>query len=144
MFCASDRGYIVVDDRKNRSIKDFICEQNASGSARHLFQISLLPNSLFVHNGIQAGSLEQLLDELKNSDLHKVMNYTKTSTAARVLATQSRRADVNGPPLQHVHIQIGRFLADKLLDEVGRFGSLIDQETFSPVQGSALQGLLTS
>lgn len=144
MISASDYGYIVIDDRQNRSMKDFINEQASSGGGRYLFQINLLPDSSFLHNGIQVGSLEQLEEDLASSRIHTVLDCAKFSTVAQLLATQSRRSDLHGPALQDVHAQMGRFLAERLLDYAGPHTSLIDQDSFPHVQGTSFQGVVTS
>ena len=48
------------------------------------------------------------------------------------------------PSLQAIHAQIGRFLAEKLLDSYGHFGALLDEGSFSHVQGGSFQGNVTS
>jgi len=143
MLCATDRAYIVIDDRQNRSLKDFICEKVASGGATRLYQLNLFKKVSFLHDGIQVGTLDWLLAELSDG-LQKVTDCAKISTAACILAAQSRRSDVSGPALQEVHVQIGRFLADKLLDDVGPCGLLTDEASFSHVQGTAFYGMVAS
>lgn len=144
MLYASDRSYIAIDDRQNRSLKDFIHEQLESSSGSHrLYQLNLLANSSFLHDGIQVGSLDKLQRELSNLDIHRILSCV-SSTAANILATQSRRSDLDGPGLQEVHVEIGRFLADKLLDECGRYGLLTDQASYSHVQGTIFHGTVSS
>lgn len=144
MLSESDYSYIVVDDRQNRSMQQFINEQASLGSRCHLRQLNLIPDGSFLHVGIQVGSLEQLERDLVSSSFLKVLDYSKLSTAAHVLADQSRRSDLTGPSLQDVHAQIGRFLAEKLLDAFPSSSSLIKEESFPHVQGAVFRGVITS
>ncbi|KAL7581094.1 hypothetical protein ACA910_005897 [Epithemia clementina (nom. ined.)] len=146
MLMEADRGYVVIDDRRNRSMTDFLSNMVKSGIAdRKLFQIkfsssggdSVDHNDSFWHTGIKVGSLDNLLAELGGS-IHKVFDYASSQTSAALLATQSRRADLAGPALQSVHEKIGAFVAERLLDEFG--ASLVQEQDFPHVQGNRFSG----
>lgn len=154
MLLASDRGYIVIDDRRNRSMQKFILDMVASGDP-HVYQIAMQDllkqedessskiASPFLHDGIRVGSLSGLLQELVSGTIYRVVEYT-TSAASAVLATKSRRSNVCGPALQDVHREIGVFLADKLLEEYGRFNSgVLQQVEYPHVQGTSFCGWTT-
>jgi hypothetical protein len=140
----SDYRCIVIDDRQNRSMKDYISKEASSGSRCRFHQLNMIPDSTFFHSGVQVGSLELLGEEISNANLNTVLDCSKISAAARVLATQSRRSDLRGPSLQAVHTQIGRFLAEKLLDSYGHFGALLEKDSFSHVQGGSFEGVVAS
>jgi uracil phosphoribosyltransferase len=137
MLQASDRGYVVIDDRKNRSMKTFIAKNN---SAR-LYQLHVDKNDTFYHTGVSVGCLEELRQQLVFMDLFQVLQYADTSNVANLLATQTRRSDLFGPALQEVHKEVGRFLAERLLDE--DFGQLVQPKPFSHVQGTTFDGIVT-
>jgi hypothetical protein len=140
MFQASDRAYVVLDDRRNRSLRDFLL---ASSGDCGIFQLAFRPD-FELHTGIQVGSLPDLLAELSgDGSIHFVNNFT-TSTVGTVLATSSRRSDFVGPQLQAVHEEIGRFLADRLLDTFGKLHGLVQEMDFPHVQGRTFRGLATA
>ena len=144
MLQKSDRGYIVVDDRRNRSMQDFITSHGASNG---LYQLNLLPpghaNGNFYHAGIRVGTLDTLWDELSgDNSIHKVYEFCTSRASAAVLATQSRRSDLSGPSLQAVHHIIGRYLAERLLDEFT--DCLTGTDTFRHVQGTTFTGVCAS
>ena len=149
MLRASDRAYIVIDDRRNRSMQRFIDDSVASEKSSRLHQLFLEetnvdhPKSLVWHPGVQVGCLERLLRELKMSSLHRVHEYAETNMMASILATQTRRSDLIGPSLQDIHRRVGRFLAYKLLDEVPG-AQLVQDETFAHVQGTTFSGTTTT
>ncbi|KAL3918042.1 MAG: hypothetical protein SGILL_004430, partial [Bacillariaceae sp.] len=62
--------------------------------------------------------------------------------AARVLATQSRRSDLSGPALQAVHVEAGKYLADRWMDIDPE--TLLELDTFGHVQGNRFHGEVTS
>ena len=108
----SDRGYIVIDDRCNRSMKSFI--HDAAYKNGRLQQLYLGDNSSSFtnwHPGIPVGYLTSLLKELAEGSIHSVHDCCKVSASASVLATQTRRADLSGPELQRIHSRVGALLA---------------------------------
>jgi uracil phosphoribosyltransferase len=177
MMRASDRSYIVMDDRCNRSMQDFIADMANSegrrGSSRHnyeIYQLNLLLPSphdpqrvnsntttttstttakittrdLFHHSGIRVGSLVTLLHELSSQSIHSVHDYSSGMLSATILANQSRRSDLSGPALQDVHQDMGRYLAERLLDEYGQRDMLVREASFTHVEGTTFHGLTTS
>lgn len=146
MIEVSDRGYVVLDDRKNRSMQEFIKDAIASGGAACLFQLHPGDNALPAtawHDGLQVAHLNNLLKHLKDKVIYRALDCGVASSAAQVLATKTRRADFSGPTLQDVHAQVGRFLADKLLDEFS--SHLITTEDFDHVQeGKKFDGPVAS
>jgi uracil phosphoribosyltransferase len=149
MLRTSDRGYIVLDDRHNRSMREFIRDAAASGnSCNRLSQLLVsgeTKSNVSVvavdswHTGIPLSSLERILTELQEDRLiPAVLDCAKTSPAAAVLATRTRRSDIGGPMLQVVHTEVGRFLADRLMDAFSE--RLVVQDSFSHVQGNTFHG----
>lgn len=143
MLAAADRGYIAVDTRRNRSMAGFI-EQVVASNNPAVYQLSIQQNDNFLHDHIKVGSLSGLLDELTTGTVNQVIAFTHHASA-KVLATKSRRSDITGPSLQSVHIEIGIFLADRLLDTVCREGNMFaHNREWSHVQGTTFQGLSTN
>ena len=93
------------------------------------------------HDGISVARLESLSQELHTGSINFALDCCQTSTAASVLATQTRRSDISGPALQSNHREVGRFLADRLLDEFPE--SLVQKADFAHVQGTTFQGNVT-
>lgn len=89
------------------------------------------------HDGIRVGSLDGLLQELTDGTIRAAVNVAGFSRAAAILAQQTRRADLSPPSLQAVHEQVGRLLADAVLDEFSFDGTLVEEEHFDHVQGSS-------
>lgn len=147
MLESADRGYIVLDDRCNRSMKPFLRAAVASSSNHRLHQLCVSDtpepiDSGAWHDGIQVACLENLLHEFENNGaLHTVEDCSRTSAAAAVLATQTRRSDLTGPALQAIHCDVGRFLSDRLLDAFPV--RLVQQSDFSHVQGTTFAGETT-
>eukprot|EP00978_Attheya_sp_CCMP212_P016427 scaffold43013_cov52-Attheya_sp.AAC.3 len=140
MLQASDRGYVVIDDRKNRSMKSFIANNNNSGG---LYQLHVgNKHDTFYHTGVSVGCLQELRQQLVSMDLFKVLQYADRSNVANLLATQTRRSDLFGPALQEVHKEVGRFLAEQLLNEVLGH-DLVKSRPFSHVQGTTFDGIVT-
>jgi uracil phosphoribosyltransferase len=144
MMQLSDRAYLVVDRRRNRSLQSFLLQDNARGSRNGwLYQlVDLDPeiSQVFCHDGIAVGSLDGLLQELTSGSFFAVQDLSKTHSAS-ILASQTRRADLQGMELQRVHEDLGKYLADKLLDDYGHRGDLLccDAE-FPHVQGGSFRG----
>mmetsp|Transcript_8048 Transcript_8048/g.11677 ORF Transcript_8048/g.11677 Transcript_8048/m.11677 type:complete len:287 (-) Transcript_8048:33-893(-) len=143
MLELSDRGYIVLDDRRNRSMNGFITNSISYKNNERFWQLNLSETapSSDLHVGIQVGCLTRLLQELCDGDIHSVMDCSKVSTAAAVLATQTRRADLFGPDLQRFHCRVGSFLADKLLD-IDSTHHLVQTREFCHVQGTHYEGFV--
>jgi uracil phosphoribosyltransferase len=139
MMSQSDHLYIVVNDKMNRSMKEFI-----STSTRVHQIIDLNPDSLAWHNGIPIKTLESILDSLKSGAINSVIDCTSTSTTAKIYAGRMRDASLCGTDLQHVHGQVGKLLAAKLLDECGESMGLVDSEKLPHVQGGTYEALTTS
>jgi uracil phosphoribosyltransferase len=144
----SDTGYIVVDQpRRNSSMQEFIESLKASGTPRiHQLIDVTMDNGAgpsFWHNGVPVGSLACLLVELEEGAIHSVKNYGPCSSAATILAAQTRRADLQGPDLQRVHVEVGKFLADRLI-EAFPFTDLITTKQYAHVQGSMFDGPSTA
>jgi uracil phosphoribosyltransferase len=144
MFKESDRAYIAVDNCFNRSMKSFIsayADPSMGGKQGWLHQLVDLDGSQGkLHGGVPIGSLASLSEELKTGDFHKVKNYATLTTSAEVLATQMRRADLHGPDLQRAHEEVGKFLADKMMDNFGQTMGLVCNAKFSHVQGNDFIG----
>ena len=143
MLKVSDKGYIVVDDRNNRSMTNFIQEVVESGDCRRFYQLCLSKEFSHVHTGIQVGCLNQLLETLTNGSIHRVYHYANVSKAAALLAAKTRRSDLSGPPLQLIHEEVGKFLGNKLIDEFPNAG-FVQKVELSHVQGSTFSGYATS
>jgi uracil phosphoribosyltransferase len=148
MMKESDQGYIVVDQpRRNGSMQEFIESLKASGTRRiHQLINMTMDNGAgpsFCHIGLPVGSLAHLLVELEEGAIHSVKNYGPFSSAASLLAAQTRRADLQGPDLQRVHIEVGKFLADRVV-EAFPFTDLITTKQYAHVQGSTFDGPSTS
>ena len=152
MLEEADRGYVVIDDRGNRSLQEFLRKTVVSGTSdRRLYQLKfsscrsdIVCGGDFWHTGIRVGSLRNLREELGGGgeaapSLHKVLEYASSSKSASLLATQSRQSDRIGILLQTVHEEIGRFLAERLLDEFGHF--LVQKQDFPHVQGTHFVGV---
>lgn len=138
---ASDRAYVVLDgDRRNRSLQPFLTSAVHS-RRRSLYQIDLAKtHPCLFHDGIRVGSLDGLLRELTDGTIHAAVNVSCFSRAAAILAEQTRRADISPPSLQAVHEQVGRLLADAVLDEFAFDKTLLDEAHFEHVQGSHFTG----
>ena len=147
MFQLSDRSYVVLDDRCNRSMKPFLRDAVATGTSHRLYQLHLSERMASTHvgaawhDGISVARLESLSQELHTGSINFALDCCQTSTAASVLATQTRRSDISGPALQSNHREVGRFLADRLLDEFPE--SLVQKADFAHVQGTTFQGNVT-
>ena len=150
MLQASDRGYVVIDDRKNRSLKTFIAKhtlQQSPFKSGRLYQLHVgnkNDTTLCYHTGIMVGCLDELRQQLVSKDLYQVLQYAENSNVANLLATQTRRSDLFGPALQDVHRDVGRFLAEKLVDEDHLGHDLVTLKSFSHVQvGTTFDGIVT-
>jgi uracil phosphoribosyltransferase len=140
MLVAADRGYIAIDSLQNRSMAGFI-EQVVTSNNPAIYQLSIQQRDNFVHDNIKVGSLSGLLKELASGTLNQVIAFTH-HPSAQLLATKSRRSDIIGPLLQGVHIEIGMFLADRLLDVLYRAGNILAHtRVWCHVQGTTFQGL---
>jgi uracil phosphoribosyltransferase len=145
MMQESDRSYIVLDDRNNRSMKEFILEAVLSSNHR-IYQISPTEKDdcgFVFHDGIRAASLSGLLDDLRSGSMYSMLDCS-SSPASQLLATQSRRSDLAGPDLQDIHRRIGVLLSQRLLNEYGDISDLVRPEQFTHVQGSCFLGLSTN
>jgi uracil phosphoribosyltransferase len=145
MMQESDRSYIVLDDRNNRSMKEFIFEAVQSSNHR-IYQLSPAEKDdcgFVFHDGIRVASLSGLLDDLRSESMNSMLDCS-SSLASQLLATQSRRSDLAGPALQEIHRRIGVLLSQRLLDEYGGISGLVRPEQFTHVQGSCFLGLSTN
>lgn len=143
MFHESDRAYIAVDSRFNRSMKSFIADFAQGGKPGWIYQLVDLDSTyspVMWHEGIPIGSLSSLALELKTGTTFLVTNCASANASAQMLATQTRRADLHGPDLQRAHKEAGKFLADKVLDEYGKTMGLLIDDTFMHVQGGKFSG----
>ena len=145
MFRESDRAYIAVDSRFNRSLKSFIASADHAkgGKPGWIYQLVDLDSTcapVMWHTGIPMGSLPSLALELTSGTTFLANNYAFSNASAQVLATQTRRADLHGPDLQRVHEDVGKFLADKIIDEYGKTMGLVNDANFSHVQGGEFVG----
>ena len=120
MLRESDHAYVVVNDKMNRSMKEFIASQARVGPDHcRLNQIiDLDPDALCQvwHDGLPI----QTLESLKTSAINVVIDCAAVSVSAQIIATQTRDANLEGLTLQRAHERMGEFLADKLVDEFGR------------------------
>ena len=148
MFLQSDRAYVVVDDRKNRSMKSFIEKANPPESVKSgwLYQLIDLDTDRPTawHDGFPVGSLQRLIEELTSGKIHMVKNYALTGTSALLLASQTRRADLQGPDLQRIHEEVGKFLVDKMVDDYGELMGLVCDQSFKHVTGKDFTGKASS
>ena len=143
MLQAADRCYVVLDDRKNKSLQQLIQSASSTNSA-NLFQLSLgdSPSMEEYHHGVRIGSLSALADELNSAAIHSVRSYDSVASA-RVLAAQTRRADLSGPALQDVHYKVGVFLGNRLMDTFPHF-FLSSSTSFVHVNGNSFEGAIPS
>ena len=145
MLCESDLACIVVDDKMNRSMKDYIAQSVRSGpvygNTPHQI-IDLDPQAIAKkwHNGLPVQSLESLLDEIKTGSINSVIDVSSRPTA-QILATRMRDSKLQGPSLQLEHEECGRLLANLLIDRFGMLMGLVDKVEFSHVQGGSSIGL---
>lgn len=149
----ADRAYIVADPAtRNRSMQDFISKVKSGQMKKSLYQIIGMTGAnsdtreLFYHIGLSVADLPSLRKEIACGSWNHLLSCTPYSTAASILALQSRRADFHGPYLIEVHVQIGRYLADQLLDRYSHSGigstSLVQWEQgYRHVQGTSFGGL---
>ncbi|CAB9526629.1 Inherit from ascNOG: Conserved hypothetical protein [Seminavis robusta] len=146
MLKASDRAYVVVDSRRNRSMKTFLDSSKGcrSGWLQQLIDLDPDGQKLFWHDGLAVASLNGLLDEITTGSIYGVQDCAVNGDSATLLACQTRRADLSGVDLQRVHEQVGMYLADRLVDHNGHRGGLICDAEFPHVQGSAFAGKATS
>ena len=145
MLESSDRGYIVLDDRHNRSMSSFLSDvaaKNGKFKQLHLSGKNNTPPFTGWHPGIEVGCLKVLLQELHNGGIYSVFDCCKVSTAASVLATQTRRADLSGPDLQSQHTNVGKYLADRLMDMYSEY--FVEKRDFAHVQGNNFVGSVVS
>jgi len=146
MLHASDQAYIVVDGMKrNRSMMDFIRVSAMARNSRVFQLVGVAGSPSYWHPGIRIGSLDDLQQQLRG-EIHSVLDVASVTspTAAQVLATSTRRSDLSGPPLQRVHREVGRFLADQLIDAYP-FAGLVESQVCEHVQaGKRFAGLVTS
>ena len=145
MFRESDRAYIAVDSRLNRSMKSFIASADLAKGGKHgwLYQLVDLDSNGSRgkwHEGIPMGSLPSLSEELKSGLTFMVKNYALSNASGLVLASHTRRADLHGPDLQRAHEEAGKFLADKMMDEYGQMMGLVCNASFPHVQGGVFAG----
>lgn len=138
MLCQSDHAYVVVDDKMNRSMKAFL-----AGGPIELSQIiDLNPQALTknCHNGLPVQSLVSLLEKLKTGSINAVVDAS-TSLSAQMLSTKMRDSNLQGPSLQRVHVDVGKLLADKLIDKFGNTMELVESIQISHVQGGHVEGV---
>ena len=138
MLCQSDHAYVVVDEKMNRSMKAFL-----AGGPIELSQIiDLNPQALAknCHNGLPVQSLASLLEKLKTGSINAVIDAS-TSISAQMLSTKMRDSNLQGPSLQRVHVDVGKLLADKLIDKFGRTMELVESIQISHVQGGHVEGV---
>ena len=144
MLCESDLACIVVDDKMNRSMKDYIAQSVRSGLFGNISHqiIDLDPQAIakHYHNGLPVQSLESLLDEIKTGSINSVIDASSRLTA-QILATGMRDSKLQGPSLQLEHEECGKLLANLLIDRFGMLIGLVDKVEFSHVQGGASTGL---
>ncbi|GKY91649.1 hypothetical protein MPSEU_000136800 [Mayamaea pseudoterrestris] len=142
MLQAADRGYVVVDPKHHSSSMQCFINDCVAGDCRRLYQMGLPADndSIAYHNGLKVGNLTSLLDDLATRKIHSITHFTDDSFA-KILATNSRRADFQGPQLQSVHVQIGRYLTAKLLQIAP---SLTESCRFRHVQQGDFLGVKTA
>jgi uracil phosphoribosyltransferase len=135
MLGESNRGYIIMNHKRlYRQLKMV----DLLGRDSRLYQLDLTPEQHLPAwlDGICVGSLQGLLHELQNGSIHSVLDLSH-HRSGKVLATQTRRADLSGPALQAVHVEVGKYLADRAMDESP--GMVLKQD-FSHVQGGLFPG----
>jgi len=141
MFDLADRAFIVLDDRRNRSLQHYL--KKRIESRRHLSQLRLSTETgdpdTYLHPGVVYQDLDKLAEELNSGNMFQTANLASRNGVARVLATQSRRSDLSGPTLQQVHIEAGKILADRLMEEDSGF---LDVAEFGHVQGNIFEGAI--
>jgi uracil phosphoribosyltransferase len=149
MLDRADRAFVVLDDRKNRSLRPFIQDRVDLGTQHNIFQLSPSKTEIAhndLHEGIAYTTLSSVLDDLVQKRFFRVL--TLGAPSAMILATQTRRADICGPELQRLHERAGEYVADRLIDSmrvtVDENGSLIMKRKFQHVQGGDFEGVTTS
>mmetsp|Transcript_20635 Transcript_20635/g.44819 ORF Transcript_20635/g.44819 Transcript_20635/m.44819 type:complete len:690 (-) Transcript_20635:179-2248(-) len=142
MLCECDYAYVVVDDKINRSMKDFIAKSVANNCRlNQLIDLDLEAVATKWHHGLPVQSLESLLEDLNTSAINAIVDCSSVSITAQILATKMRDANLRGPGLQKAHEEMGALLADKLIDEFGQTMGLVETVEFSHVQGGTFTGL---
>ena len=147
MLNESDYSFVVVNDKMNRTMAKFISQRSLLGSNSSLNQIiDLNPESLSRawHDGLPIQTLEGLLRYLKSGEVNRVIDCVSEGITAQILAAKMRDAKIQGPALQSVHVQVGEFLAAKLIDEFGTLLNLVETVEHSHVQGCLFKGLSSS
>lgn len=143
MIASSDEAFIVVNNRHNSTLKEFISCIVRSKKATKLSQLALSTEIDFLHEGIPVTSLdafmERLANPVTNTFIHSTISYGE-EISATVLATKTRDASLFGPRLQRVHQEVGRYLADRLLDEFGVIGGLVEETPIAHVQNKNVVG----
>lgn len=146
MLQSADRGYIVLNKSGSASLQTLVQESSKNGICDYLYQLLLsdnnfsLPMNLLIP-GIAIGSLVNLKRELVSRSFFQTIDYGSKGTTAHVLASQSRRSDVSGPALQSVHQEIGRYLADHLVDHFRHL--LVQSQSLPHVLGTTFEGVVT-
>jgi uracil phosphoribosyltransferase len=146
MLQSADRGYIVLDKRGNASLQTWVQESLKNGVCKYLYQLPLSDNHFVLPTnnlipGIAIGSLVNLNRELASGSFFQTIDYGSKGTVAHILASQSRRSDISGPALQAVHQDIGRYLADQLVDHFRHL--LVQNQSYAHVLGTTFEGVAT-
>lgn len=148
MLCESDQAFVVVNDKMNQSMGDFIARQTCGGSSHcRLSQLIDLDPSLLCqvwHDGLPIQTLESLLRDLKTSTSNAIFDCATVSVTSEIIAAQTRDANLEGLALQQAHEKMGQLLADKLVDEFGTLMQLVETVQISHVQGGTFAGLRAS
>ena len=146
MLQSADHGYIVLDKRGNVSLQTWVQEGLKNGVCNYLYQLPLSDNHFVLPTnklipGIAVGSLVNLKRELASRSFFQTIDYGSIGTVAHILASQSHRSNVSGPALQSVHQDIGKYLADHLVDHFRHL--LVQSQSYPHVLGTTFEGVPT-
>ena len=136
MMEASDRSCIVLDNRNNHSMKEWIRQASTS---QDVYQLSPCADYIIFHHGIRTATFEGLARELERG-----FNQTidcSCQVSMQILCSQSRRKDFEGPVLQDIHRQSGARLSERLLDKFGTNMGLLTKTSLPHVQGSSFEAI---
>lgn len=144
MLIESDYSFVVVNDKMNRTMSNFISQHALFGFNTSLNQIiDLNPKTMSQawHDGLPIQTLKGLLYYLKSGQVNRLIDCGSESITAQILAAKIRDADMQGPALQSAHVQVGEFLAQRLINEFGMLLNLVETVEYSHVQGRSFKGL---
>lgn len=148
MLIQADYSFVVVNDKMNRSINDFISKHARLGyGSPRLSQITNLNTNALAqlwHDGLPIQTLESLVTYINNGSINAVIDCASESIRAQLFVTQMRDASLQPLALQDVHFKVGELLAGRLIDEFGVSMDIVETVQLPHVQGNMFKGLSCS